>query len=106
MFRDTTALLEKQSSKSPGDPPSHLLVDLWTMDLDACAEQYSILRTLLSLDEKERSLAYRFEKDRIRFTTCRAALRLILGNTYLHQPPHTIRFQYGPYGKPSLAFPD
>ena len=57
---------------------------------------------LLSLDERQRALKYLTASDRGRFVQGRAGLRRLLSR-YSGENPATIRFAYGPRGKPFLA---
>ena len=52
--------------------------------------------------EQARAARLRFERDRERFSTCRAALRVILGR-YLNLEPGALVFDTGEYGKPTLS---
>jgi hypothetical protein len=58
----------------------------------------------LSDDERARAQRFVFDRDRSRFTVARGVLRNILGR-YLQRPPSSIRFGYGPHGKPHLEAP-
>jgi 4'-phosphopantetheinyl transferase len=62
------------------------------------------LAGLLSADEQERAARFHFDKDRQRFTVCRAWLRGILGGL-LQTPPQTIVFSLGERGKPGVEGP-
>ena len=53
------------------------------------------------MDERNRAGRFRFELDRNRFIARRGLLRVILGR-YLDLKPVSIRFGYGPNGKPFL----
>ena len=57
---------------------------------------------LLSADERERAARFRFERDRGRYVSGRAALRLLLA-ARLACDPQELDFAYGPEGKPFLA---
>lgn len=56
---------------------------------------------LLSAGERDQAARYRFDKDRWRFTLCRAWLRRLLG-ARLGQSPSGIKFHAGEYGKPHI----
>ncbi len=62
------------------------------------------LSDLLAPDEHERAARFVFALDRTRYRIGRGLLRLLLG-TYLGQAPGSLRFDYGPAGKPMLAPP-
>ena len=59
--------------------------------------------TFLSSDEKNRAERLRIPEKRLQFVLGRNLLRCILAG-YLSQPPRSLVFRYGPYGKP-LDFP-
>jgi len=59
----------------------------------------------LSRDEAKRARSFRYGRDRTRFILRRATLRMILSE-YLAAPAGTIRFTYGPNGKPGLDLRD
>jgi len=87
-------------------PPQLVLerdhVHVWRAWLDhepGCGDSF---RATLSPDERARADRFRFDRDRARFVAGRAALRMILGR-YLRREPATLRFGYGPQGKPFLA---
>lgn len=73
-------------------------VHVWRASLDD-PEPVGGWLPLLSADERLRAERFRFERDRRRFATGRARLRAILGR-YLGAHPSTIRFVYGPRGRP------
>ena len=62
------------------------------------------LTTCLSPEERQQAKRFRFEKDAIHWRACRAALRSVLGEA-LGIPPETVAFEFGEFGKPSLASP-
>jgi 4'-phosphopantetheinyl transferase len=79
---------------------------VWTAGLDSVIEiRLRQLAGLLSPEENQRALRFRFERDRNRFIVGRGILREILG-TYLEVDPEKIHFNYGPQGKPYLKGPD
>jgi 4'-phosphopantetheinyl transferase len=100
LFMDLEGELEN------GRPLEDGQVLIWTTALDCVAEaRYGQLAALLSRDENQRSVRFRFERDRKRFTVCRGVLREILG-TYLQTDPAKLVFSYGPQGKPHLKIPN
>lgn len=74
---------------------------IWLADLDA-ADAGDAALALLSDDERVRAARFVFDIHRRRFVACRAWLRTLLGER-LGRPAASLRFDYGPVGKPSLA---
>ncbi|MFN3647963.1 MAG: 4'-phosphopantetheinyl transferase family protein [Armatimonadota bacterium] len=85
-----------------GEPPELLEneVLVWRVAIpeDAPAPE---LAAVLSPDERERAGRYHFARDRHRYLTVRGTLRLLLAR-YVDLAPETLRFRYGPFGKPEL----
>lgn len=79
-------------------------VDVWRAELDRPAPAIGELSRMLAEEEIARASRFYFPQDRARFIVARALLRRILA-LYANQPPETLRFVYGPRGKPSLAEP-
>ena len=81
-------------------------VHLWIID---CDRPHEIECARKLLDEQERGKADRFinERDSWRYIAAHAALRSILAG-YIGTKAETIRFRYGPHGKPELdaEYPD
>ncbi|MBI3977991.1 MAG: 4'-phosphopantetheinyl transferase superfamily protein [Chloroflexi bacterium] len=77
-------------------------VHVWLVDRDQPADRVESLRQHLSADEVARAVRLHFAEHRDRFVVCRGMLRTVLGR-YLKIAPGTVRFRYGPHGKPSLA---
>lgn len=77
-------------------------VHLWMARLDLEPPRLESLLDTLSEDERTRAGRFYFRKDRERFIATRGLLRAILGR-YLGQEPASLRFRYGPHGKPYLA---
>jgi 4'-phosphopantetheinyl transferase len=75
---------------------------VWRASLDWEPELVGQLFELLGDDERHRAARFRFERDRSRFITGRALLRMLLSR-YAGMPAADIRFHYGPYDKPQLA---
>ncbi len=89
----------------PGPPRPSLAEDqvhLWLAKLDLQLPHVGSLWGSLSEDEKTRARRFYFSRDRERFIATRGLLRAILGR-YLGQEPASLRFRYGPHGKPYLA---
>ena len=77
---------------------------VWRASLDLAAPRAAALYATLSADERERAARFHFERDRGRFIAARGFLRELLAG-YLDHPPASLRFSYGPRGKPALAAP-
>lgn len=77
-------------------------VHVWRASLDCSADRLVALEKLLSEDERARAGRFHFSRDRDRFTTGRAALRLLLG-AYLDKPAEEVVLATTPNGKPRLA---
>ncbi len=82
-------------------PLAAVRVWLWGVDSPAPMSEFS---SLLSEEELARARRYRQEIDRLRFISSRGGLRKILGD-FLGVPPQDLRFGFGPFGKPYLAWP-
>lgn len=87
-------------------PPLDLTLDLgeihvWRVSLAQTASCLQSLQQTLSTDERTKADRFRFAKDRSQFIVSRGALRAILSR-YLNISSHILRFDYNPYGKPSL----
>ena len=80
---------------TPGD------AEIWLADLDAADAGDSAL-AVLSDDEQARARRFVFDIHRRRFVACRAALRARLAER-LGRAAGSLRFEYGPVGKPALA---
>jgi 4'-phosphopantetheinyl transferase len=77
-------------------------VHVWRAVLDREPEDLALLSAALSGDERQRADRFRFESDRRHFLAGRGLLRALLGS-YLQRDPASLRFAYGPWGKPSLG---
>ncbi len=75
---------------------------VWWLPLQQSAARYAELEALLSEREQARAARFKYDRHRIGFTVGRGLLREMLGR-YLHTDPASLRFQLGPFGKPSLA---
>ena len=76
-------------------------VHVWRADLDRPGLQLRRMYGMLSADEQQRAGRFRFDRDGSRFIARRSLLRIILGR-YLGLEPGSLRFCYGPNGKPAL----
>ena len=74
---------------------------IWLADLDA-ADSGDEALGILSEDERVRAKRFVFDVHRRRFIACRAWLRAQLAGR-LGCPAASLRFEYGPVGKPALA---
>jgi 4'-phosphopantetheinyl transferase len=77
-------------------------VHVWRADLDC---EPAVAEASLSLAELERAARFRFDRDRIRWTRCRAILRELLG-AYLGVEPAAIELSAGANGKPRVSCGD
>ena len=77
-------------------------VHLWRWPLDIAPHDLAAAWTILDPDERARADRFHFPLDRTRFVAARAGLRRRLGQA-LDRSPETVRFIYGPFGKPALA---
>lgn len=77
-------------------------VRVWAVDLDRLAALDGIFSGWLSVDEHERSSRFQFIEHQRHFQRCRGVLRWLLGQ-WLDCEPASIRFAYGPMGKPKLG---
>lgn len=76
-------------------------IHLWWACLDVNEQRRRQLALTLSERERERAARLRCDRHRNRYITGRGIVRELLSH-YLRIPPSTIRFQLGPYGKPSV----
>lgn len=88
-------------------PPARLqvsgsAVDVWWVGLDQPPQNWL---PVLSADERDRAERFRFAVHRQRFIVGRGTLRAVLARYLDLDAPRTIRFQYGPQGKPALVPP-
>jgi 4'-phosphopantetheinyl transferase len=77
-------------------------VHVWCASLEVPPETLARLYATITPDERNRSVRFRFERDRQRFIVARGALRELLGR-YLRIEPGRIGFVYKASGKPDLA---
>lgn len=87
-------------------PPQNLTLDIneihvWRVSLTQTESGLQTLAQTLSTDEQTKAEHFHFPKGRSQFIVSRGALRAILSR-YLHINPSLLRFEYNPYGKPSL----
>lgn len=77
-------------------------IHVWTFRVGAASDVRGRCEQVLSPDEHSRAARMRFQHPRDSFIGTRGALRHLLGR-YLELDPASIRFAYGPNGKPELA---
>jgi 4'-phosphopantetheinyl transferase len=77
-------------------------VHIWWLPLNCTPAQLDVAARLLSPDEAERVARFRFAHLREHAAAARGLLRTLLAR-YLSCDPATLRFEYGPQGKPRLA---
>lgn len=70
--------------------------------LDRVGDSFFTLQGRLTDDELRRAERFRFDRDRTRYVCARGLLRGFLADQ-LALPARSIRFEYGPSGKPSLS---
>ena len=61
------------------------------------------MNAILSDDERQRAVRFRFDEPRQRFATCRTTLRKLLGSC-CGILPNAVPLRYGDHGKPELSF--
>ncbi len=89
-------------------PPAHFTlqpneVHVWGIGLTQPETSVQKLATMLAEEERERAAHFQFEHLRQRFLVGHGALRHILSR-YTGCAAENLRFVYGPFGKPALAF--
>jgi 4'-phosphopantetheinyl transferase len=77
-------------------------VHVWAVSLDVSQRTYDALLATLSLDERARAAAYRFDEPRQRYVVARGALRHLLGH-YLGGSAAAIELTVDQNQKPRLA---
>jgi 4'-phosphopantetheinyl transferase len=80
-------------------------VHVWRIPLDRDPGNVRRATALISPDEIERMLRFRFDVHRDRFALRRAGLRILLAR-YLDIEPDRVGFTFSPRGKPEIATPD
>ena len=75
---------------------------MWRAALDPPVHEVAALTALLSADEHARAARLRARERRRRFVVARGVVRTVLAR-YLGTDPASLRFEYGPRGKPRLA---
>lgn len=82
--------------------PDGKAVHVWAASLDVPVSVLEGFKKTLSRDELERAARFHFSQHRNRYIVARGWLRQLLGG-YLSIPAETLKFDYGPRGKPALA---
>lgn len=83
-------------SLTPGE------VHVWAVSLDSPDSERQLCFANLSGDERQRASRFLHEVHRHRFIAAHGALRAILAR-YLDRPACSLKFRFGPNGKPELA---
>lgn len=79
-------------------------IHVWRLNLLPPPEAMDALNNLLSADEREKAVRFRFERDRVRYTAAHAAMRLILAGC-LDCDAGAVLMTTGSAGKPALCGP-
>jgi 4'-phosphopantetheinyl transferase len=80
-------------------------IHVWRAFLSLDHASLRHLESTLAEDEKTRAARFIFERDRDHFVAARGILRDLLAR-YVSRAPGTIKFVYGPHGKPAVADSD
>lgn len=80
-------------------------VHVWYIDIKEQLTSIDLYWNVLSADEKNKALAYKFEKDKNCAIIARGTLRELLGQ-YLKTKPSALNFKYSKYGKPRVINSD
>ncbi len=80
-------------------------IHLWYAGLQDCKAWLPDFSSLLSTDENERRMRFRFEPDRQDFAFARGMLRSVLAE-YLKSDPRDLSFGYTEHRKPFLSTPE
>ncbi|MBF0460103.1 MAG: 4'-phosphopantetheinyl transferase superfamily protein [Magnetococcales bacterium] len=83
---------------------AHNEIHLWHRTRWPLPAEGDRLYALLSSEEQHRLPTFALERQRLAFVAVRGTLRALLGH-YLDLPPASVRFRYGPDGKPHLDHP-
>jgi 4'-phosphopantetheinyl transferase len=76
-------------------------IHIWLFATELEVRERNTFRELLSLDERERAVRFKFERDRERFIAARGSLRVILA-AYESLQPEALLFGQSTHGKPEL----
>ena len=75
---------------------------VWSASVHALAGELEALGSILDAAERSRAERFRFERDRRQYVTAHGVARAVLAG-YAGGDPAALRFDVGPFGKPSLA---
>jgi 4'-phosphopantetheinyl transferase len=78
-----------------------LVVDIYSVRLEAEAARLESLNEILAPQERERAMRFRFAEHQREYIVCRGTLREVLA-PYVEQKPAHIEFNYNRHGKPSV----
>ena len=78
-------------------------VHVWHIPLQVSPATLAECRELLSEDERERAARFRFPEHQRRYVAARGCVRQLLACYLGGQDAASLRFAYGPAGKPELA---
>ncbi len=76
-------------------------VHIWSASLRIPEEELDYFTSIISQDEQQRAIKFKYSKDQESFIVSRGILRCIL-SSYLDLPPQNIEFLYGLWRKPCL----
>ena len=79
-------------------------IHVWRADLKIHEDRLCDYSQILSVEERDRSARFKFQKDRDHFIAAHGILRVILSR-YLHIDPNRLRFYNNDFGKPFLDQP-
>jgi 4'-phosphopantetheinyl transferase len=80
-------------------------IHIWKISISSMKNNLEFFNKLLSHDEYEKALKFKFEEDRLRALISRACLRILCGK-YLSETPKDLIFNYSSKGKPFLLYDD
>ncbi len=77
-------------------------VHVWHQELNGGSFAIDTFRRVLSSEEQQRALRFRFDRDRNQYIATRGTLRILLAS-YLKLAPKQMSFAYSEHGRPRLA---
>jgi 4'-phosphopantetheinyl transferase len=81
------------------------VVHVWNQPLNVASANIQGYYLLLSEEERQRAISFRFEEHRNDFILTRASLRILIAS-YIGNEPQKVSFVYSHHGKPSLDAAD